>query len=147
MIPCNEARDALLVVDLAELDGSRASALATHLASCPACRAAADRVLAATNALRAERAVGPRRSAEAAAALAQAEAGRVRRARRARWALAPFLAAAGLAAILLVRGGPESSLPLAARPIPPPPPLVESAAAKVAVFTTDNPNIVVVWQF
>jgi hypothetical protein len=29
----------------------------------------------------------------------------------------------------------------------PPPPLVESPAAKVAVFTTDNPNIVVVWQF
>jgi predicted anti-sigma-YlaC factor YlaD len=141
MTSCVEARDALLVADLADLDGSREGPLAAHLASCPACRA-----LAATGALRAERSVEPRRSPEAAARMARVEAGRVRRARRARWALAPVLAAAGLAALLLVRGGPESGRPLAARPVPPPP-LVESAAANVAVFTTDNPTIVVVWQF
>jgi predicted anti-sigma-YlaC factor YlaD len=146
MTSCVEARDALLVADLADLDGSREGPLAAHLASCPACRALADRVLAATGALRAERSVEPRRSPEAAARMARVEAGRVRRARRARWALAPVLAAAGLAALLLVRGGPESGRPLAARPVPPPP-LVESAAANVAVFTTDNPTIVVVWQF
>jgi predicted anti-sigma-YlaC factor YlaD len=146
MLTCAEARDALLVADLAELEGRGDGPLAAHLTSCPACRALADRVVAATDALRAERAVQPRRSPEAAAALAQAEAGRVRRARRARRALAPVLAAAGLAAILLVRGGPEPDRPLAARPVPPPP-LVESAAANVAVFTTDNPTIVVVWQF
>ena len=146
MISCAEARDALLVADLAELEERGEGSLAAHLASCPTCRALADRVLVATDALRGERAVRPRRSATAAAELARAEAGRVRRARRARWALAPVLAAAGLAAILLARGGPESGRPIAARPTPPPP-LVESPAAKVAVFTTDNPNIVVVWQF
>ena len=146
MTSCVEARDALLVADLAELEARGEGSLAAHLASCPACRALADRVLAATDALRAERAVRPRRSPEAAATLARAEASRVRSARRARWALAPVLAAAGLAAVLLVRGGPEPGRPLAARPVPPPP-LVESAAANVAVFTTDNPTIVVVWQF
>jgi predicted anti-sigma-YlaC factor YlaD len=146
VITCDEARDALLVADLAELDGSRPGSLAAHLAGCPLCQALADRVLAATDALRAERAVPPRRAPPAAATLARAEANRLRRARRARWALAPILAAAGLAAVLLVRGGPEPGRPLAARPAPPPP-LVESPAAKVAVFTTDNPNIVVVWQF
>jgi predicted anti-sigma-YlaC factor YlaD len=146
MMTCGEARDALLAADLTELDGSRESPLAAHLAHCPACRAAAERVLMVTHGLQAERAVGPRWSAGAAAARARAEARRLRRARRARWAFVPVLAAAGLAIILLARGGGVPSQPVSYGPAPAPP-LVESAAANVAVFTTDNPTIVVVWQF
>jgi hypothetical protein len=55
-------------------------------------------------------------------------------------------AAAGLAAILILRDGAEPGRPLLPRTAAAPP-LVESAPGHVAVLTTDNPAIVVVWQF
>jgi hypothetical protein len=146
MLTCAETREALLTADLDELDGSRAGPLATHLMSCGSCRAAAGRVLAATRGLAAQRDMVPRRTAAVAAARARLESRRVRRVHRVRWGALPLLAAAGLAAVLLVREGPPPGAPIARRP-PAPPPLVEGAAGRVAVFTTDNPTIVVVWQF
>jgi hypothetical protein len=68
------------------------------------------------------------------------------RRQRIRWGLAPLLAAAGIGAVLLLRPGLPDGDPIAAR-AERVPPLVESAARNVAVFTTDNPTIVVVWQF
>lgn len=144
MLSCADARAALLEADLAALDGAAASALAAHLRACPACRAAADRILVVTAALREERARGPLPPLDAAISRARARGAAARRRRRAAWAALPVLAAAGVAGVLLTR--PPAGTPLApAAPVPPP--LVESAAGRVAVFTTDNPTIVVVWQF
>lgn len=140
---CEDARDLLLTADPAELDGRRPGPLASHLETCPACGAAAARIVAATRALRAERAVRP---AAVAAATARAEALRLARARRTRRAITTLAAAAGFAAILLLREGPHAGRPVAPGQIPSPP-LVESNAGHVAILTTDNPAIVVVWQF
>jgi predicted anti-sigma-YlaC factor YlaD len=143
---CAEARDALLTADLAELDRDGTGPLAEHLATCRSCHAAADRIAAITRALEAERALPPSRPPARAAAIARAEADRLRRARQVRRAVLPLVAAAGLAAVMLLRQEPEAGRPLTPPP-PLSPPLVESAAGRVAVLTTDNPNIVVVWQF
>jgi hypothetical protein len=64
-----------------------------------------------------------------------------------------MLAAAGIAAVFLARRSDLGlpSAPTAAAPAASgastAPPIVASAAENVAVFTTANPNIVVVWQF
>ena len=161
MMTCADARNALLETDLAELRGAAATPLVKHLATCADCRRVAERILVATDGLRRERIGRPRRAADAAAAAAQGEADRIRRARR-RWlAVVPALAAAGVAVVILAR---NSDLGFPSAPSGPPvpagaraaaagsaapaiPPVVASTARNVAVFTTTNPNIVVVWQF
>jgi predicted anti-sigma-YlaC factor YlaD len=143
---CDAARAAMLELDLRDLEPGAPSEVARHLDACLSCRQAADRILSATRALAAARAVPPRLGATVAAERARLAARRRRR-QRVRWTWIPALAAAGLGAVLLAR--PEADLdgtPLVARPAAAPP-LVESAAAHVAVFTTDNPTITVVWQF
>jgi hypothetical protein len=154
MMTCTEVRTWLLEADLAELRGATAGPRAEHLATCAECRRRAELVLHTTAALTRERARGPRRSADAAASAARAEALRIRRNRR-RWLVAvPTLAAAGIAAVFLARGVPRllsapsaPSAPAAAAAAPADIPLVASAAHTVAVFKTADPNIVVVWQF
>jgi hypothetical protein len=149
ILTCGEARQALLEADLAELERTQPGPLAAHLAACASCRAAAQRVLAATRGLEAQRSRAPTRSAAATAARdALLESARLMQARRRRlrWTVAPLLAAAGLAAILLTRPDAPTGDPIVRRPERLPP-LVESTAPRVAVFNTDNPAIVVVWQF
>jgi predicted anti-sigma-YlaC factor YlaD len=145
---CAEARELLLVADSADLRPGAPSALGHHLSVCVDCRAAADQIVALERALRAARAVPPRRTAREAAAMAAA-AGRRARARRRRilWSVGPALAAAFVVAALLVphSAQPHSTVPVAAAPTPPP--LVDGSSGDVAVITTANPDIVVVWQF
>jgi len=158
---CADARNALLEADLAELRGAGTTPLAAHLATCAACRRVAERIVVATDGLHRERIGRPRRAVDAAAAAARGEADRIRHTRR-RWLIAaPTLAAAGVAAVILARNS-DLGLPFAPSAPPAPagalaataasaapatPPIVASAARNVAVFTTTNPNIVVVWQF
>jgi hypothetical protein len=49
---CSEARGQLLVADLADLDSTSTGALATHMAHCESCRAAAMRIVGETALLR-----------------------------------------------------------------------------------------------
>jgi hypothetical protein len=95
-------------------------------------------------------AVRPRVSTKLALQRAERQA-RLRTRRRLLVGLTPVLAAAGVAGILLVGNGglttTEPSQPIAAvselRQ-----PLIETASGQqVAVFETDNPDIVVVWSF
>ncbi len=148
---CSEAHTQLLEADLADLRGETTSELSRHLHSCGRCRAAAERILQEeANLADMLVAVQPRVSAEAASKRAQSEA-RLRRRRRIWYGLAPALAAAGFAGILLVTNGVPTpgalagSVSVAQQELPP---IVETASGQqVAVFETDNPNIVVVWSF
>jgi hypothetical protein len=98
----------------------------------------------------------PRLDVEEAVARAAVEAGsrgKVIRFPRLRpaWALAPLGAAAALAGILLTQNGgqlPGDPIDLAAVGSTVPMPTVEASEGQnVAVFDTDNPDIVVVWIF
>jgi predicted anti-sigma-YlaC factor YlaD len=145
---CAEARERILSADAADLAAGTASDLGDHLAVCDDCRGMAERVLAVENALRAERAVLPRRPAAEVAARAVA-AGRRARARRRwiMWAAGPALAAALVVAVLLARHQPNANTVTPVAEAPTPPPLVDGSSGNVAVITTANPDIVVVWQF
>ena len=148
---CSEARARILEADLADLRGEIASDLSRHLDSCGRCRLAAQRILQEeTNLGDMLAAVRPHISAEVASKRAQGEA-HLRRRRRIWYGLAPALAAAGFAGILLVGNGVPTpgtlagSVLMAQQELPP---IVETASGQqVAVFETDNPNIVVVWSF
>jgi hypothetical protein len=143
---CSEARDALLSADLAALRAATGP-LHDHLAACEGCRRDAERILAATVALRSHL-VRPLPDATAAAHRAIAAGRGLVRARRRR--MVPLLvAAAAVAIVLLVPRDRATETPSAivtvARPAPPP--LVTAPAAHVAVITTRRPDITVVWQF
>lgn len=143
---CMEARTALLEADLEELRGSADTPLALHLRDCADCRAAAERIVRVEGALgRRLAALAPRRG------IARAPAATPPSRRRWRWAV-PLAAAAGIVALLLVTRAPE------------PPPTQERptdvairqaggvsvrapAGRNVAVFQTDNPDIVVIWFY
>lgn len=143
---CSEAREALLSADLAALQAT-AGPLRDHLAACEGCRRDADRILAASAALR-SRVARPSPDATVAARRAIAAGRDLMRARR-RWRIVPLLAAAAaVAAILLVPRDRATDTPgtdTAAQPALPP--LVDAAGAHVAVITTRRPDITVVWQF
>jgi predicted anti-sigma-YlaC factor YlaD len=143
---CTEAHRALLEAEPSALLGKDASPLAEHLAQCPDCRALAGRVLAVNDRLRAERGRAPRTPVHVALRDGAAAARRVRRARRVWLASLPALAAAGILVMLVVRGilPTPTEAPVAQAAAPPG---VDASARHVAVFTTDNPNIIVVWQF
>ena len=146
---CAEAREQMLEADRTDLSGATESELSLHLHRCARCRGAADRILEAERELwRALAAATPRRGADEAVRLAR------RRARRRRWMwrAAPLAAAAVLAVALIARREQvQQSLPPASAPsirsgrsglaVEGPP------GRSVAVFQTDNPDIVVIWFF
>ncbi len=148
---CVEATQLLLEADPTELHGEDRTPLSLHLQTCSRCRTAAEHVLEQEGNLREFfTAVRPRTPADIA--LQRVSWQTRQRSRRRLWlGLAPALAAAGLAGILLVGNGglttPETS-ELSAAPPDFRQPLVEAAQGQQgAVFETDNPNIVVVWSF
>ncbi|MDH3457315.1 MAG: hypothetical protein OER90_10785 [Gemmatimonadota bacterium] len=147
---CAEAVQHLMEADPGELRGEQDSPLSAHVRSCAQCRAVADRILEQEQTLREMMAsVRPRVPADEALQRAWWHA-RLRSRRRLLLGLAPALAAAGLAGILIVgNGGLTPAEPGQAIAIDwERPPLVETAPGQqIAVFETDNPNIVVVWSF
>lgn len=142
---CLDARAALLEADLEELRGTADTPLALHLRDCPDCRAAAERIVRVEDAMgRRLGALAPRRG------IARAPAAAPRRRRPWRWA-APLAAAAGIVALVVTRA-PEP------RPEDHGPPDLAThevggvsvrapAGRNVAVFQTDNPDIVVIWFY
>ncbi len=141
---CDEAYPLLLE---AETD----SLLSEHVRSCVRCRTVAQRINREEERLRtALDAVRPRVSADVAGKRAAWEA-RLRNRKRIWYGLAPVAAAAGLAGILLVSNGSPTPGSLGAPTTTAQqalPPVVEEAPGQnVAVFETDNPNVVVVWSF
>ena len=143
---CMEARAALLAADLGELRGTADTPLALHLRGCAVCRAAAERIIWVEGAMgRRLDALAPRRDVGRPSAMPS------RRPRPWRWAV-PLAAAAGIVALLVVTRPPK------------PPPIEEGpadvamqessgvsvrapAGRNVAVFQTDNPDIVVIWFY
>lgn len=151
---CAEMRDRMLEAPPEALAGADDSALARHLGACEACRARADRILAATRALAdAIDAMGPTPSADEAV---RSALGRRARARSRRgpgaWIAIPLAAAAAVAGLLLLDGGPRPGAPGATS-------LPDRAAVepgfridvppdrRVAVFETPDPEIRVVWFY
>jgi len=136
---CDTIRERILLADLAELRGEADTPLARHLSECHACRNVAEEIVQAeaklgvaldtmSTGVRTRRTTAPRR-------------------RLGHWAvLVPLAAAAGLAAIMLGRGTETptmSALPalqVVALPVVEP-----TDDQNVAIFTTDDPDIVVVW--
>jgi hypothetical protein len=143
---CTAARELLLVADAAELAGRGRAELAVHVRDCQACRAAAAAILEAERQLgQALAAATPRRGVDQALELARRRAWR----RRWAWRVAPLAAAALLAIVWL--GRPAR---LEQQALSPTPPAVGSGIAveappgrSVAVFRSDNPEIVVIWFF
>jgi anti-sigma factor RsiW len=145
---CDAARERLLEADLAQLQGEDDGELARHLRSCERCQKQAQVILDQYTALRSalERQAprlnpaDPRWRPQVAPAPTH------------RWAvMVPLALAAGLA-ILVVARGRQTAL----KPSAPAPPAASAALGldvqgppgrTVAVFQTDNPNIVVIWSF
>jgi anti-sigma factor RsiW len=148
---CDEAYPLLFEADPDELRGESDSHLSDHLRSCTRCRTLAGRINREEDRLRtALVSVRPRISPKEASKRAEQEA-RLRHRREIWQGIAPVAAAAGLAGILLVSTGspsPGSLDELTTTVQVALPPVVETAPGQqVAVFETDNPNIVVVWSF
>jgi anti-sigma factor RsiW len=146
-VNCRAALDQLLEADSAVLAGLGETELADHVRACPRCAAAAAAMLRTQASLQASLdAVRPRVPVEMALGRAQWRRPSWRR----RWwiAAAPVAAAAGIAAIILL----SRSVPT---PVPTQPPATQATAERpivtapaghnVAVFQTDDPNIVIVW--
>jgi predicted anti-sigma-YlaC factor YlaD len=136
---CNTMREQILEADLAELRGETDTPLAQHLRKCHACRGVAEKIVLAeadlgvaldamSTGVRTRRTTAPRR-------------------RLGHWAvLVPLAAAAGLAAIMLGRGADVPTEPALTALQVGALPVVEPADDQtVAIFTTDDPDIVVVW--
>jgi predicted anti-sigma-YlaC factor YlaD len=137
---CESARELLLTADPAELEGRTGSPLADHLRSCPACRAAAERLLTAQRALRdvlgAGQAAG---AATAAVRVAVQSAERRRRAARRVLLGLPLAAAAVLAGVLVLRRTPEP-------PLSPPVRDAGGVPARFAVSAPPGRNVMVLQQ-
>lgn len=160
---CERARDLLLEASPEELRGEGESDLGRHLAGCLACSSLARAFLEATEELERsierlsrirsdEEILRAVRRDRAGAAVGEAGPDRRLPSRRLWWIAAPVTAAAALATVLLVRGGPG----VPARPgdrLPAPPDVVEATPVDVAadrrfaVMQTDNPTIHVVWFY
>lgn len=144
---CAVAREWMLEAERADLAGATASELSAHIAGCAACRHAAREILAAERELEDILAkAAPRLGVEG---IPQVAARQTRR-RRLAWT-APLAAAAVVAAVLVARrppleppttlAGPVAAQPAAGFAVEAPP------GRTIAVFQTDNPDIVVVWFF
>jgi hypothetical protein len=145
-VTCAEARERMLEADRTDLSGATDSALSLHLRTCARCRRAADRILEAERELwEALSAAAPGRPVDEAVGPAR------RRARRRRWMwrAAPLAAAAVLAVALIARREQgHQALPPASAPAIRSGLAVEGPPGRsVAVFQTDNPDIVVIWFF
>lgn len=149
---CEQARQAMLDADPAELTGQGSSALVGHLASCTRCAGRAHAILEGQQALAAAlRAQRPRVAAVEALRAAQVAAAMPERRWRG-WRIAlPGALAAGIALLLLwTRWNPPAErtvAPESAAPALPPFAVQGPPGRTVAVFRTANPDIVVVWYF
>lgn len=151
---CTQAHEALLAVNPAELGAGGSGPLAAHLRTCTTCRRQAAAIVHGTAALRAaideivaERVVAARAPQEGARRV-------VRRRLRPRLLL-PLGLAAALAAIIAVDRGvirvprePALADVHHPEPVVPTSPVVNAVdGGGVAVMTTSNPRITVVWSF
>ena len=143
---CAEARERMLEAERTDLSGATESELSLHLRGCARCRRAANRILEAERELwGALAAATPVRGTEEAVGTVR------RRAQRRRWVwrVAPLAAAAVLAVALIARREQVQQTPPPASA----PPIRSGLAVEgppgrsVAVFQTDNPDIVVIWFF
>src|ERR1043166_3406376 len=142
---CADARERMLEADRTDLAGATDSDLSRHLRGCAGCRAAADRILEVERELGRALAAGAPRRAPNDAVLTATRRG-VRR--RWMWRSAPLAAAALLAAVLLGRHPTvERSWPSAQTPPATADIAVEAPGGSVAVFRTDNPDVVIIWFF
>lgn len=139
---CTEAYDAILEAELVKLRGEGDGDLARHLRECAACRATARRVLDALGAL--DLALGGENLA-----VPTARNGRVRRVPVRRVAAVGLLAAAAAVAILVRRPQAPERVPITARPVAVVAVEVDvsTSTRQVAVLSTADPNITVVWYF
>jgi len=147
---CEQAHQAMLGADPAELAGEGASPLAGHLASCAACARRARAILTGARALAAALAArGPRVTVDVALPAARAAAARQRELRARSWRLtAPLALAAGIAALLLWPSRPPTETAVEVLPPELPPFAVQGPPGRtVTVFRTANPAIIVVWYF
>lgn len=147
---CGEARERLLEADLSELRGEGDSELSRHVRTCARCRRVAQLILEQERAL-GRALAGQRPRVAVDDALRAAEGAARRRRRRVLVGAVPALAAASVVAMLLVRNGGPPLPPQPTRPASEaallPPSVQAPAGQDVAIFQTDNPNIVVVWLF
>ena len=152
---CTEARDRLLEADLAELESAVETDLSLHLRDCAACRTMAERLAAEERSLAAVlSSMPPRVDVEEAVARAMAAPGSGRRIlpfplRRA-WGLVPLAAAAAATAVLVTSNGgqlPGEPMDVVSARQDPVPTVETYSGHSVAVFETQNPDIVVVWTF
>ena len=140
---CSDGRHLMLEAEPAELRGIGSSDLAAHLRACGACRGVAHQLLDGERVLRS--ALLDLRPDGSAAAAAQA-AIRTSRRRWRRLAFVPLAAAAGVAALLLLR--PEPFAPGTVPQLAGPPPIVEAPSGEdVIVYQTANPDVIVVWLY
>lgn len=147
MTPCPERIEELVEADVPTLRGRGDSELAAHLAHCPRCTDAAQRMLAANASLDSLLSEYPTLDVDAVLQRAAAKtAGRLDRRRPSRWTA--LAAAASVATLLLVRG--------LDRPLPGDPPTLPGApyaevevpaGRNVAVLQTEDPDITVLWLF
>jgi hypothetical protein len=137
---CAAAREMMLEADLTEPE------LIAHVRACAQCSAAVQRIRTAERELRhALRSAAPRLAADHAIGRATHRLPLRRRA----WPAVALAAAATLTALLF--GRPEPVVPR----LPPTPPSTGSSGLaveappgrSVAVFRTDNPDIVVIWFY
>ena len=150
MTECTRSHHVLFEAELAELVGRADTELATHLAKCARCRAAAERIVASMGLL--DRALSvPGAGPDVDVILARARLEAVPAARRKRRFPRSWVALAAAAAVVTIAlwGQREPTLrgvPLAS-PSGPPPVVDALASDNVAVFETDNPDITVLWFF
>jgi anti-sigma factor RsiW len=155
---CVEMRERLLEADPAELLGEGDSTVALHVAGCPACTAAARRILRSQQELADALSQLSARAAPAAGvvsvdlgASAESAVRPARGARRSLLRVMPPLAAAAVLVLFLLQPRAADELPRL-EPVPEPTayaldmPMVNATdGSDVAVMQTSNPNITVVW--
>ncbi len=159
MTNCPTTRDWILGVDPEELEQGASGEHADHLAECQECRALADGILRAEEALRdglasVEPALDVTAALDRARQAHEAAAHPTTRGRR-RWQLAIPLAAAALGGFLLMNRPSPAPVPafdpatvraaralglVGARPV-----VSAESHERVVVLPTENPNITVIW--
>jgi anti-sigma factor RsiW len=146
---CQTARNLLLTAEVAELQGRGDSELSRHLGSCGRCRALAAELVGTLGELRRELQApedSDIRSVRRAVLSAQRRRARARLLGR----VVPLAAAAGLAGLLLARRGPPPGVRPAAvqeETLVHDVTVTAPPGRNLAVWHTDDPNIVVVWFF
>ena len=149
MTECRDIRVLLFEADPEELAGTADSALARHVAGCASCGELARTILEETAALDRYLNEAPRVSDVDAILVAAGHPGSapttvIRFPRWRRWSA--LAAAAAITGLLLLR--PDAPQPGSPLVLPDTPPLVEAAPDQnVAVMSTADPDITVLWFF